>query len=71
MKTTTFDAAELGLLERDSFALEHHSTAARTVGDVFTQIEKVTTNSFIVIKESEEAISVTTHETLRAALRAL
>ena len=72
MKTTTFDASELGLLERDEFKLEAPNIAIKLSEDklTFLVIEKINTTLFVVTSESDSYGSEAEYQTLRAALKA-
>ncbi len=69
MKTTTFDASELGLLAKADFKLETESLANRLDGNRYVEVEKSSTDSFITLVEVDEQIFKHVHTTLRAALR--
>lgn len=72
MKTTTFDASELGLLERDEFKLEAPNVAIKLSEDElkFVEIQKINTTLFVVTSESDAHGSEAEYTTLRAALKA-
>lgn len=70
MKTSKFDANELGLLHKHNFTVVRQDIAEKTEGTLYVEIEKWTSVVFQVTKEQSGITLMSTHPSLKTALEA-
>jgi hypothetical protein len=71
MKTTKFDATELGLVAKYDLEVANDSLAYKEVGDTYFLITKVNSTLMQLRREQGNSVKINYYTTLREALKAL
>ncbi len=71
MKTTTFDATELGLLSKYDFQVLTDDVADKELGDTYFQLAKITSTLIHLRKEQGNSVKINSYTTIREALKTL